>query len=274
MHPNTVFLFIFYILSSLQAWIQKYSNKQKCTVLDVYTPIRVLISFRSGERESPLVLMDFEQKLSTGLTRWNRALALSLSLSTHTRAHTLLHRIIHTLLSVSHTCALTPLSNSKISPGDPSITSPLTRPLMPGKPGLCWLLRSKDTTVHKATLLSLSLAHPPACGVCLKNWSESVFPAGSAVHFGCQTLLCVYVPCLWIVVFYDSVSTQSKTLLMYYTILYCMSFYKDFWIVLGFHFFSSSCTREWILTVICALSKFTDAGCHALWSLRMWSEVH
>lgn len=34
-------------------------EKQKGTVLDVYPPIRVLISFRSGEGESPPVLMDF-----------------------------------------------------------------------------------------------------------------------------------------------------------------------------------------------------------------------
>lgn len=108
-----------------------------------------------------------------------------------------MRRIILALFSVSHTCTLASPSNSKILPQDPLITYPLTRPLMLEKPALCWLLQNKELMVYKATLLSLSLARPPACGVCLKNWSESVFSASSAVHFGCQTLLCVYVPRLW-----------------------------------------------------------------------------
>lgn len=41
-----------------------------------------------------------------------------------------------------------------------------------------------------------SITRPPAVSA-WKNWSESVLSASSAVHFGCQTWLCVYVPCLW-----------------------------------------------------------------------------
>lgn len=113
--------------------------------------------------------------------------------------------------------------------------------------------------VHKAT--PLSVTSQPACGVCLKNRSESVFSASSSVHFGCQTLLCVSTclvyECEWIV-FYYSVSMQSKTLLIQGTFLFCTSFIWGFWIVfiLVVHY-----QEVHYNSTICAWSRFLAAGC-------------
>lgn len=168
-----------------------------------------------------------------------------------TRMHTLWHRIVHTLLPVSCTYTLTPLSNSEISPQDTSITYRLSGPLMPGKRALCWLLQNKETPVYKATLLSLSLAWLPV----VTAWKTGVSQCFLQVL---QFILCVkpyfvstclVYECEWIV-FYSSVSMYAKILLIQDTFLDC-HFCEDFGLFC--FFFLLSCTlainRECIWTV-------------------------
>lgn len=72
-------------------------TKKKCTVLDVDTPRRVLISFRSGEGENPPVLMGFGAEALNRINEVEQSHGPVSESSTHTP------RIIHTLLSVSLT---------------------------------------------------------------------------------------------------------------------------------------------------------------------------